>query len=477
MDYLLEPRLVRDTQLPTLNYPMSSYSRSLLYTQTEIQAFSMGHDIMDVESQNGSQNGLANAQSSGLQNETDFTGTGRFSRMDTESRVTSEPVKYKARRGKTIDAADARQNDVSINQTDGNTRGNSTSLTEPEAKQPKKRGPKKKPLTKEREVRLKNRRVRANARERSRMHGLNHALELLRRHVPTFSESQRLSKIETLRLAKNYIRSLTDLLTRSEPPSHLELAYILTEGLSQNTTNLIATTLQVSPRALIQLQRQNSTDEMKDTRMTWSPCPSLSPSASSSTSRLTKNPSRIPAYTEQFSGASVPQNSSSVDSVSHIHTNSTEDLSVLDTDRMHYNTPYEQTRSSSSMNYNLSTYFSPTPSSTSVIPDTLEHKLYSVSYLHANPAPESNLPVSRSSVIPSNFITNNTGSITNPYGIGSNTFLSSTNAIQSSALNPTSFMNGTIHTGYLPDFAYDGSNSYAYLESFMDPTSGYLPGI
>ncbi|VEL16563.1 unnamed protein product [Protopolystoma xenopodis] len=36
---------------------------------------------------------------------------------------------------------------------------------------PKKRGPKKKPLTKEREVRLRIRRVRANTRERNRMHG------------------------------------------------------------------------------------------------------------------------------------------------------------------------------------------------------------------------------------------------------------------------------------------------------------------
>ncbi|OON21268.1 Helix-loop-helix DNA-binding domain protein, partial [Opisthorchis viverrini] len=127
-----------------------------------------------------------------------------------------------------------------------------------EVKQPKKRGPKKKPLTKEREVRLKTRRVRANARERSRMHGLNHALELLRRHVPTFSATQRLSKIETLRLAKNYIHALSELLQRSEPPSPLELAFTLTEGLSQNTSNLIATKLQISPRALIQFQRKST---------------------------------------------------------------------------------------------------------------------------------------------------------------------------------------------------------------------------
>ncbi|CAH8653326.1 unnamed protein product [Dicrocoelium dendriticum] len=142
-------------------------------------------------------------------------------------------------------------------------------------RQPKKRGPKKKPLTKEREVRLKNRRVRANARERSRMHGLNHALELLRRHIPTFSATQRLSKIETLRLAKNYIRSLSELLNRNESPSPLELACILTEGLSQNTTNLVASTLQVSPRSLLQFQRN-----VKPESHTLTSTPSKQPSRS-----------------------------------------------------------------------------------------------------------------------------------------------------------------------------------------------------
>ncbi|VDP17349.1 unnamed protein product [Schistosoma margrebowiei] len=101
-------------------------------------------------------------------------------------------------------------------------------------KQPKKRGPKKKPLTKERETRLKNRRIRANARERSRMHGLNHALELLRRHVPTFSTTQRLSKIETLRLAKNYIKTLSELLLMNKTPTPIEMALNLTEDWNQS---------------------------------------------------------------------------------------------------------------------------------------------------------------------------------------------------------------------------------------------------
>uniref|UniRef100_A0A5K3FSQ5 BHLH domain-containing protein n=1 Tax=Mesocestoides corti TaxID=53468 RepID=A0A5K3FSQ5_MESCO len=125
----------------------------------------------------------------------------------------------------------------------------------------KKRGPKKKPLTKEREDRMRNRRARANDRERNRMHGLNRALEALRERVPVFSANQRLSKIETLRLAKNYIRALTDILESSEAgeqPDSLKMALTLTDGLSQNTTNLVAGSLKVSPRILLQMQKRNS---------------------------------------------------------------------------------------------------------------------------------------------------------------------------------------------------------------------------
>lgn len=48
------------------------------------------------------------------------------------------------------------------------------------------------------------RRVKANCRERNRMHGLNQAMDILRERVPLKSEHthQKLSKIETLRLAR-----------------------------------------------------------------------------------------------------------------------------------------------------------------------------------------------------------------------------------------------------------------------------------
>lgn len=120
-----------------------------------------------------------------------------------------------------------------------------------EVKVPKKRGPKKKQMTKERAVKLKVRRTRANARERNRMHGLNQALEILRKHVPCFSQTQKLSKIETLRIARNYIIALSETLQNGVKPEPVVFARTLTQGLSQNTTNLVAGSLQVNPRSLM----------------------------------------------------------------------------------------------------------------------------------------------------------------------------------------------------------------------------------
>uniref|UniRef100_A0A182IV72 Uncharacterized protein n=1 Tax=Anopheles atroparvus TaxID=41427 RepID=A0A182IV72_ANOAO len=56
------------------------------------------------------------------------------------------------------------------------------------------------------------RRLKANDRERNRMHTLNEALERLRLTLPTFPEDTKLTKIETLRFAYNYIFSMVQLL-------------------------------------------------------------------------------------------------------------------------------------------------------------------------------------------------------------------------------------------------------------------------
>ncbi|VDO86447.1 unnamed protein product [Haemonchus placei] len=91
----------------------------------------------------------------------------------------------------------------------------------------------------------KQRRLKANGRERQRMHGLNDALDVLRQYIPITAQHQKLSKIETLRLARNYILALQRILQTGQPPSPLEYAHQLSIGLSQTTTNMLATLLQV----------------------------------------------------------------------------------------------------------------------------------------------------------------------------------------------------------------------------------------
>lgn len=58
----------------------------------------------------------------------------------------------------------------------------------------------------------KHRRIKANDRERNRMHMLNDALERLRCVLPTYPEDTKLTKIETLRFAHNYIWALNQML-------------------------------------------------------------------------------------------------------------------------------------------------------------------------------------------------------------------------------------------------------------------------
>ncbi|KAJ8389039.1 hypothetical protein AAFF_G00124360 [Aldrovandia affinis] len=116
---------------------------------------------------------------------------------------------------------------------------------------PRRRGPRRKKMTKARIDRVKLRRVEANARERSRMHGLNHALDSLRKVVPCYSKTQKLSKIETLRLAKNYIWAMSEILSTGKRPDLLTFVQTLCKGLSQPTTNLVAGCLQLNARNFI----------------------------------------------------------------------------------------------------------------------------------------------------------------------------------------------------------------------------------
>ncbi|XP_031623964.1 protein dimmed [Contarinia nasturtii] len=56
------------------------------------------------------------------------------------------------------------------------------------------------------------RRLESNERERMRMHSLNDAFQSLREVIPHVKKERRLSKIETLTLAKNYIEALTNII-------------------------------------------------------------------------------------------------------------------------------------------------------------------------------------------------------------------------------------------------------------------------
>lgn len=53
------------------------------------------------------------------------------------------------------------------------------------------------------------RRIEANARERTRVHTISAAFETLRRAVPSYSHNQKLSKLSVLRVAASYILTLS----------------------------------------------------------------------------------------------------------------------------------------------------------------------------------------------------------------------------------------------------------------------------
>ncbi|XP_070709420.1 neurogenic differentiation factor 6-A [Pempheris klunzingeri] len=109
----------------------------------------------------------------------------------------------------------------------------------------------KKKLSQARLDRVRLRRIEANTRERNRMHGLNNALDSLRKVVPCYSKTQKLSKIETLRLAKNYIWALGEILRTGKRPDLLTFVQTLCKGLSQPTTNLVASCLQLNARSFM----------------------------------------------------------------------------------------------------------------------------------------------------------------------------------------------------------------------------------
>lgn len=62
-------------------------------------------------------------------------------------------------------------------------------------------------------------RTAANVRERKRMFSMNDGFDELRKHLPKFSYENKLSRIETLRLAIIYIQYMTDIVKHNKSPS------------------------------------------------------------------------------------------------------------------------------------------------------------------------------------------------------------------------------------------------------------------
>ncbi|KAM3611840.1 uncharacterized protein V6R79_024760 [Siganus canaliculatus] len=110
----------------------------------------------------------------------------------------------------------------------------------------------------------KQRRVAANARERRRMHGLNHAFDELRSVIPAFDNDKKLSKYETLQMAQIYINALAELL----------------QGPSNNSSTDESNSSNSSPKSDIMLSSTVGFDGQKD-RASPSPshCTRTSPDA------------------------------------------------------------------------------------------------------------------------------------------------------------------------------------------------------
>lgn len=74
------------------------------------------------------------------------------------------------------------------------------------------------------------RRMKANDRERHRMHNLNSALDALRSILPVLPEDTKLTKIETLRFAYNYIWALTETLRMANQREHAPECDLISPG-------------------------------------------------------------------------------------------------------------------------------------------------------------------------------------------------------------------------------------------------------
>lgn len=110
----------------------------------------------------------------------------------------------------------------------------------------------------------KTRRSKANDRERARMHGLNDALDGLRKILPNHGEENKLTKIETLRFAYNYIFALRETLNMLDRGESIDIQDTLYSA--QMSAAMKMPTASETLSQLNQHQQQLQTQEQQQPR-------------------------------------------------------------------------------------------------------------------------------------------------------------------------------------------------------------------
>ncbi|KAK9883403.1 hypothetical protein WA026_001576 [Henosepilachna vigintioctopunctata] len=77
------------------------------------------------------------------------------------------------------------------------------------------------------------RRIEANARERTRVHTISAAFETLRKSIPSYSHNQKLSKLSVLRIACSYIMTLSNIVKDDDPAKTAEGVDLITKTIQR----------------------------------------------------------------------------------------------------------------------------------------------------------------------------------------------------------------------------------------------------
>ncbi|XP_053548834.1 neurogenin-3 [Bombina bombina] len=119
----------------------------------------------------------------------------------------------------------------------------------------------------------KNRRNKANDRERNRMHNLNSALDALRSVLPSFPDDAKLTKIETLRFAHNYIWALSETLRIADHSLH-SLGHEMAHSLQKLPKNCLMVEL-TSPSSTCSSSSEWDSMYSQDSQSSFSPTESI----------------------------------------------------------------------------------------------------------------------------------------------------------------------------------------------------------